>query len=151
MHIVRKAVVVACAVVLAAILVSCGEDGDSAQSKDAWQEEHADLIAAYEKDLDAAGDTINRGEKQATISACTQLSDDAKEIKDEALPVPNPAVDGPLRQSVDIALTAADNCIQGGRTTEEHGARRVEAAMKELTDAHRKFLEAKAAIEAWED
>jgi hypothetical protein len=151
MHIVRKAVVVACGVGLAASLAGCGGDGDSAQSKDAWQEEHAALIAAFEKDLDAAGDTINRGEKQATISACTQLSDDAKEMKDEVFPVPNPAVDGPLRQSVDIALTGADNCIQGGRTTEEHGARRVEAAMKEITDARQKFLEAKVAIEAWED
>ncbi len=139
------------AAVLAAAMVACGGGGGGENSKAAWQRKHGDLVTAFEKDLDAAGNTINRGEKQATISACTQLSDDAKEMKDEDFPVPNPAVDGPLRQTVDIALTAADNCIQGGRTTEEHGARRVEAAMKELTEARQKFLQAKAAIEAWED
>ena len=137
-------------VLLLGTLVACGGD-DGTDTKAGWQKEHGDLVIAYEKDLDAAGDTINRGEKQATISACTQLSDDAKEMREEVFPVPNPAVDGLLRQSVDLAVTGADNCIQGGRTTEEHGARRVEAAMDELTDAHQKFLEAKAAIEVWKD
>ena len=151
MRIVRKAIVVACGIGLAVTMAACGDDGASGQTKDAWQKEHADLVAAYEKDLDAAGDTINRGEKQATLSACTQLSDDAKEMKDEVFPVPNPAVDGPLRQSVDIAITAANNCIQGGRSSAEHGARQVESAMKELTDARQKYLESKAALEAWED
>ena len=151
MRIVRKAAVAACGVGLAAALVACGGDDGSVETKDAWQDKHGDLVAAYEKDLDAAGDTINRGEKQATISACTQLSDDAKEMKDEVFPVPNPAVDGPLRQSVDISITGANNCIQGGRSSAEHGARQVEAAMKELTDARNKYLEAKAALEAWND
>jgi hypothetical protein len=139
------------AALIVAALAGCGgDDGGGTQSKSAWQREHGDLFAAFEKDLDAAGDTINRGERQATISACTQLGDDAKEMREEVFPVPNPAVDGPLRASVDLAVRAADNCVQGGRTSAEHGARQVEAAMRELTDARQRLLEAKAAMDAWQ-
>lgn len=151
MRIVRKAAVIACGIGLAATLVGCGGDDEGVKTKAGWQKENGDLFAAFEKDLDAAGDTINRGEKQATISACTQLSDDAKEMRSDVFPVPNAAVDTALRQSVNLAVTGADNCIRGGRDTSDAGARQVEAAMKELTDARQKFLEAKVAMEAWED
>ena len=144
----RRVVLTVAAVAVAASTGACGGK-DDATTKAGWQKKNGDLVAAYEKDLDAAGDTINRGEKQATLSACTQLSEDAKEMRNEVFPVPNSGVDGPLRASVDLAVKGADDCLQGGRNTAEAGARQVEAAMKELTDARQKFLEAKAAIEAW--
>ena len=146
----RKACALTAALAMAVTLAACG-GGDDASSKDRWWKKHGDLVGAYEKDLDAAGEAIGRGEKQATVSACTQLSDDAREMKDEVFPVPNPAMDAPLRASVDVALTGAGNCIQGGRSSAEHGARQVETAMKELRDARQKYLEAKEVFEAWQD
>lgn len=144
----QRGTVVAVALLVLAAAPACGEDDDTT-TRAGWRTEHADLVAAYEKDLEAARDTINRGERQATISACTQLADDATEMRSEVFPVPDPAVDVPLRQSVDLALQGADDCIQGGRSSADAGARQVEAAMKEIADARQRYLEAKAAFEAW--
>jgi hypothetical protein len=136
--------------VMAVGLGACGgdDDGGGAANKAEWEQEHGDLVAAFSRDLDATNNTINQGERTATINACTQLRDDAQEMKDEVFPVPNQAVDGPLRRSVDLAIQAADNCIQGGRSAE--GARQVEAAMREINDARAAFDEAQTAIDAWE-
>ncbi|MCA1692353.1 MAG: hypothetical protein LC733_09190 [Actinobacteria bacterium] len=133
---------------LALTLVACGGDGDeSGSSKREWQAEHRDLVAAFGRDLDATTMTLNQGEKTATLSACTQLADDAKEMRDEVFPVSNKQVERPLRQSVDLALMASDNCLKGGR--DPGGARQVEEAMRQVADARRAFQEAEGAISDW--
>ena len=134
---------------LAIALGACGGDGGGgASNKAEWEEEHGSLVAAFSRDLDATNNTINQGEKTATLNACTQLRDDAQEMKSEVFPVPNEAVDAPLRRAVDLAIQASDNCLQGGRSAE--GARQVEAAMREINDARAAFDEAQAAIDAWQ-
>ena len=144
----RRAAAIVGVVVAGAALFACGGDDDEAlTTRSGWQSKHGDLVAAFEKDLDAANDTISKGEKQATISACTQLSEDAKEMRSEVFPVANPAVDVPLRKAVDLAVQGADNCIQGGRSAA--GADQVEAAQRELADAFNAFRDAKAAIDTW--
>jgi hypothetical protein len=142
----RMTMVLAIAIGLAA----CGgdDDGGGAATKAEWEEEHGDLVAAFSRDLDATNNTINQGEKTATLNACTQLRDDAQEMRSEVFPVPNDAVNGPLRRSVDLAIEAADNCLQGGRSAD--GARQVESAMAQLNDARSAFNEARAAIDAWQ-
>lgn len=129
-------------------LVACGGDGEGGSSKSDWQEKHGDLVAAFARDLDATATTINQGERTATLNACTQLADDAKEMRDDAFPVPNKQVERPLRQSVDLALMASDNCLKGGRDPD--GARQVEEAMRQLKDARAAFQEAQAAISSWQ-
>lgn len=136
-------------VVIATGLGACGgDDGGGAASKAEWEDEHGELVAAFSRDLDATNNTINQGEKTATLNACTQLSDDAKEMRSEVFPVPNEAVNTALRRAVDLAIQASENCLQGGRSAE--GARQVEAAMRELNDARAAFAEAETAIDAWQ-
>lgn len=127
--------------------VACGGNGEQANTKEGWEKEHGDLYAAFRRDLDAAGDAVNQGEKTATLGACTQLAEDARELRSDALPVPNPAVDGPLRRAVDLAITAAQHCIAGARAAE--GARDVEAAQRELPRARQALAEVDAALTAW--
>lgn len=133
---------------LALTLVACGGDSDEGgSSKREWEAEHRDLITAFGRDLDATTMTLNQGEKTATLNACTQLADDAKEMRDEVFPVSNKQVERPLRQSVDLALMASDNCLKGGRHPD--GAHQVEEAMRQVADARRAFQEAEGAISDW--
>ena len=142
-----RALVATMAVVAIAACGGDGEDDGAATSKQDWERKHGALLAAFGRDLDAANTTISQGEKQATISTCTQLSDDAKEMRNEVFPVPNPQVNRPLREAVDRAIDASENCIRGGRNPE--GAHDVEVAMDQLKAARTSFAEAQAAIAAW--
>jgi hypothetical protein len=141
----RKAVAVL--LMATAALAGCGGDDGDPQTKAAWEKEHGELYSAFRRDLDAAGDALNRGEKNLTLGACTQLAEDAREFRAEALPVPNPAVDGPLRRAVDLSNTAAQHCIAGARAAE--GASDVEAAQRELPEARKALSDADAAFTAW--
>ena len=143
---VGKAAVTAVAAALM-VLAACGDDGGgSAGSKAEWEEEHGELVAAYSRDLSVALNTINQGERTATLNTCQQVKDDANEVKSTALPVPNSAVDGPLRSAVDLGIKAADACIQGGRNTD---ARAVEAAQRDFGAARQAMDDAEAALKAW--
>lgn len=141
----RGAVLVLVLVALSA--AACGGDGGGGESKDDWYGEHRELISAFSRSLGDGLNTINQGERTRTLSTCTQVIDDAKEVQEKALPVPNPAVDGPLRKAVDEAIKAGENCLKGGRQTD---ARAVEAAQVQFTDARKAMDEAEAAINVWE-
>ena len=142
---VRKAAVLATAAVIT--LTACGGgDGGGTDTKEGWQDEHGELFEAYSRDLSAAGNTINQGERTLTISTCQQVIDDAKEIKAKALPVPDSAVDGPLRTALDMGIKAGEECLTGARNTD---ARSVEAAQRDFAEARKAMDEAEAAYKAW--
>ena len=64
---VGKAAVLATAAVIG--LAACGGgDGGSSDTKEGWQDEHGELFEAYSRDLSAAGNTINQGERTLTIN-----------------------------------------------------------------------------------
>ena len=117
--------------------------GGGASSKEEWEDQNGSLVEAYSRDLSAAVNTINQGERQNTINTCTQVKDDANEVKSTALPVPNNAVDGPLRTAVESGIKAADACLNGARNTD---ARAVEAAQRDFAEARKSMDAAEAAI-----
>jgi hypothetical protein len=135
------------AMAAALALAACGDDGGGADTKAGWEDQHGSLLASFRRDLDAAGDAVNRGERAVTLGACMQLAEDARELREEALPVPNPAVDAPLRRAVNAAVTGAEHCVAGARAAE--GAHDVELAQKELPEARQALREADAAYTAW--
>ncbi|MEW6152551.1 MAG: hypothetical protein AB1673_00980 [Actinomycetota bacterium] len=144
----RRTFRVVAAVAAAVMLVGCGDGGGegAATNKAEWEAQHGELVAAYSRDLTAVLNTINQGERTTTMATCNQVIDDANEVKEKALPVPNAAVDTALRKAVDIGLSAADNCLKGARNTEAHA---VEVAQREFAEAREAMDEAEAAIEAW--
>ncbi len=146
----RRVGLTAVILVGAVLLGACGGgDGGGGDSKEAWQEQNGDLVDAYSRDLSDALNTINQGARAATTGSCTQVKDDGTELRKEALPVPNPAVDGPLRKAIDLGLSAADHCLKGAGGSAEHGAREVEAGQREFADARKAMDEAEAALKAW--
>jgi hypothetical protein len=144
----RRWAAVALVIAGATVLAACGGEGGDDNSKAAWQEENGDLVDAYSRDLSDALNTINQGERARTTGSCTQVADDGKELREKALPVPNAAVDAPLRKAIDVGITAAEHCLQGARAA-EHGADRIEAAQREFADARASMDEAEAAINVW--
>jgi hypothetical protein len=144
----RAAAVAALAAAALITLAACGggDGGGGADSKEEWQDEHGALVDAYSRDLSAAVNTINQGERQSTINTCTQVRDDAMEVRENAFPVPNSAVDGPLRSAVDFGIKAADSCLTGARNT---NADAVEDAQRDFAEARKAMDEAEAAIKAW--
>ena len=141
-----RTVAVLSAALAVVVGTACG-GGGGGTTKEAWRKEHGRLVAAFGRDIDAAGTALDQGERSTTIGACTQLSEDAKEVRKEALPVPDPASDAALRRAVDTAAKAAASCLQGARSGQ--GADAVEAAQREIADARRAIDEADAALAAW--
>ncbi|MGH9224642.1 MAG: hypothetical protein ACRD2W_12890 [Acidimicrobiales bacterium] len=142
----RRAAAVAAAALITLAACGGGDGGGSADSKEEWEDEHGALVEAYSRDLSAALNTINQGERQNTINTCTQVKDDAIEVRENALPVPNSAVDAPLRSAVDFGIKAADSCLTGARNTD---ARAVEAAQRDFAEARQAMDEAETALKAW--
>lgn len=137
----------ALAAMAAVTLAACGGDGGSEDTKEGWQDEHGSLVAAFSRDLTDALNVINQGERTTTLNTCTQVQDDAREVRDSALPVPNAAVDTALRRSVEAGLRAAENCLRGGRET---NADAVEEAQRQFAEARQAMDEAESAINVWE-
>jgi hypothetical protein len=135
--------VAAAAVTAAVTVAACGGGGGGGDTKAGWQKKHGPVIQSFSRDLGDAQNNINKGERSATLSSCTQVSEDAKEVRKEALPAPDPAVDADLRKALDLAVKAAADCLQGGRDVQ---ARAVEAAMAELNDARASLDKAQAGI-----
>jgi hypothetical protein len=130
----------------ALVLAACGDD-DGGSTKPSWEKEHGDLVTALGRDIDDAAAALGRGERNVTLGACTQLSDDAQEVRSEALPVPDSTVDAALRRAVDLAAKAAASCIEGARNPQ--GGASVEAAQREITDARQAMNEAETARRSW--
>lgn len=130
------------------VLAACGggDGGGGADTKEGWQDKNGDLVDAYSRDLSVALNTINQGERTATISTCNQIIDDAKEVRSQALPVPEAAVNTPLTKAVDTGIKAAESCLTGARNT---SARDVESAQRDFAEARKAMDEAEAAIKAW--
>ncbi len=144
----RLRVSMAAALAAVALLAGCGGESESAgaTTKEEWEEEHGELVAAYSRDLTAALNIINQGERTATMATCNQVTDDAKEVQQTALPVPDPAADGALRKAVDVGLKAAESCLAGARATQAHA---IETSQKQFAEARAAMDEAEAAISAW--
>ncbi|MFP5317250.1 MAG: hypothetical protein ACLGI2_03030 [Acidimicrobiia bacterium] len=136
------AAVVACGLVLGA----CGGGEEGAASKEEWLEEHEALVNAYSRDLVDAVNVINQGERQATVASCTQVNDDAREVREEALPVPNAAVNTHLTKAVEVGIEAAQACLRGARET---NADAVEEGQRLFAEARKAMDEAEAAIDDW--
>lgn len=140
----RIGVAAIAAVVL--VMLGCGPSGGPGVSKAAWERGNGELVAAYSRDLDDALDNINQGARAVTVGSCTQVADDAKELGDQAFPVPDGAVDAALRKAVEAGRAAAASCLAGSRGG---GARDIERAQAEFADARRALDAARAAITAW--
>lgn len=134
------------AAMMVLVAAGCGgDDGGGATSKAEWQKQHGALVQAYSRTLDDAINNINQGNEN-TQGSCTQAGEDARDIKSEALPVPNATVNAALTRSADAAIKASADCIRGARQTD---ARAVEAAQASFKEARTAMDEAEAAIEAW--
>lgn len=127
-------------------MTGCGGAGGPGDSKAAWERGNGELVAAYSRDLDDAIDNIDQGARAATVGSCTQVADDARELENQAFPVPDGTVDAALRQAVDAGRAAAASCLAGSRGG---GARDIERAQGEFADARRALDAAQAAITAW--
>lgn len=145
---VRGAAVLAAGIGIAVGLTACGGGGGKAKDKAGWQKDNSALVASYSRDLDDAINNINQGARDKTTGSCTQVSEDGKELRKDALPVPNAAADAALRKAVDTGIQAATDCLAGARE-QNQGARTVETAQREFTDARKAMDDAEAAIKAW--
>lgn len=144
----RWAVLVpAMATVAAALLVGCGDDGGGGTaSKEEWLEEHETLVNAYSRDLSDAVNVINQGERNATMASCTQVVDDAREVRSEALPVPNAEVNTHLTKAVEVGIEAGQACLKGARET---SADDIEEGQRLFAEARKAMDDAEAAIDDW--
>ena len=146
----RRLAAAALAVTAAVLLPACGGgDSGGGTSKAAWQKKNGALVSAYSRDLSDAVNTINQGQRSATTGSCQQVTDDANDLKKQAIPVPNSAVDTPLRKAIDLGLSAAGHCLKGAGSSGSEGAREVEAGQKDFADARKSMDAAEAAITAW--
>ena len=138
---------VAALVASAALLGACGGDGGGGTaSKEEWLEEHEALVNAYSRDLVDALNIINQGARQETVASCTQVQDDAREVREEALPVPNAAVNTHLTKAVEVGIEAAQACLKGARET---SADDVEEGQRLFAEARKAMDEAEAALDDW--
>lgn len=137
---------VAVVVAAAALLGACGGGEEGAASKEEWLEDHEALVNAYSRDLVDAINVISQGERQATVASCQQVTDDGREVRSEALPVPNAQVDTHLTKAVELGLDAAENCLKGARET---NADAVEEAQRLFAEARKSMDEAEAALDDW--
>ena len=145
-----RLVLTSVAVVAATLLSACGGgDSGGATTKAAWQKKNGDLVAAYGRDLTDAVNTLNQGQRAATTGSCTQVADDAKDLRSKALPVPNPTVDSALRKAIDAGIAASDRCLKGAVETGSQGANDVEEAQRQFATASKSMDDADAAIKAW--
>jgi hypothetical protein len=62
-------------------LAACGGGGDGKATPAEWKKKQGDLVAAYSRDLTDAINNINQGSRDNTLSSCTQVSEDAKEVR----------------------------------------------------------------------
>ncbi|HEX2048694.1 MAG TPA: hypothetical protein VHF27_13080 [Acidimicrobiales bacterium] len=136
------------AVLLALVLGACGGDSEegAATNKAEWEARHGPVINAVSLDVDAANDALTKGDRAVILSSCNQLQEDLADAQD-ALPVPDPAVDGSLRAAIDSIGKATPTCLQGARIANDNHL--VEQAQREMKDARTKLDEAQQAIAAW--
>lgn len=137
---------VAAVVAVAVSLGACGGGEEGAASKEEWLKEHEALVNAYSRDLVDALNVINQGERQATVASCTQVVDDAREVREEALPVPNAEVDTHLTKAVEVGIEAGQACLRGARET---NADAVEEGQRLFAEARKAMDEAEAALDDW--
>lgn len=128
-------------------LAGCGGDGGGGTaSKEEWLEEHEALVSAYSRDLSDALNVINQGERTATMASCNQVIDDAREVREEAMPVPNAEVNTHLTKAVEVGIEAGQACLKGARET---SADDIEEAQRLFADARKAMDDAEAAIDDW--
>lgn len=142
----RRGRVAALVLVVGVLVAGCGGNGGGATTKEGWLEENEALVSAYSRDLVAALNTINMGERTATMASCNQVSDTAREVRQEALPAPNAEVNTHLTKAVDLGIQAAESCLAGARETQAHA---IEEAQRLFADARKAMDDAEAAIDDW--
>ena len=137
------------ALTFAALLgVACGggSDDGAATNKADWEKKHASAVKVVSDDIDRSVQALNAGQRPVVLSECTQLKDDLVDAK-KAVPVPDPAVDGALRNALTATETAMNTCVEGGRVASD--ASIVEKAQREMKVAREQYDAAQKAIEAW--
>lgn len=135
----------AAVVTLGAAAAGCGGGGGDSSSPASWKKEHSTLVGAFSRDLSDAINNINQGQRETTVASCTQVSETAKEVKKDALPAPDSAVDLALQSAVDNSIKGGDNCLKGARET---NARAVEEAQRNFAEARKALDQAETAIQA---
>lgn len=138
----RRLVVV---LVLAVVLGGCG-GGGGGSARERWEHRNAENVATFSDDLDAAQAALTNGDRQTILRSCTQLSTDVKEFRPKAIPVPDAAVDAPLRTALDRSEGGAADCLAGSRVSD---AAALERAIPTLREARGALDTAQAAIKAW--
>jgi len=138
----RKLVVLMAVVV---VLGGCG-GGGGGSARQKWDDKNAENVATFSEDLDAAQAALTNGDRQTILRSCTQLSVDVKDFRPKAIPVPNPAVDAPLRTAFDKSESGATDCLAGSRVSD---AAALERAIPTLREARGALDTAQAAIKTW--
>jgi hypothetical protein len=107
---------------------------------------HGAAISAVNTELDFARSALDKGERDAILSACTLLNDDLVEAR-KAVPAPNSSVDAALRKGLDAVTLGASDCLQGARVASVASLN--ERAMAELTTARADMDAVNQAIANW--
>jgi hypothetical protein len=127
-------------------VAGCGKS-TSPTTKAGWTKDHGASVATLSTQLDFARSALDKGDRQAILSACNLLRDDLADTR-KALPVPNAGVDTALRQALGSVTTGVADCLQGARVASV--ASIVERAMAELGDARTRLDGANRAIASWQ-
>ncbi|MFN2606968.1 MAG: hypothetical protein ABR511_03580 [Acidimicrobiales bacterium] len=142
----RKAAAMMTAAAAMVALAGCG-GGSGGTPKERWTSKNGSNVSTFSDDLDAAQSALTNGDRPTILRACNQLTADIKSFRPKALPVPNGAVDGPLRVAFDKSGSGADDCLAGSRVSD---AAALERAIPTLREARASLTTAQDALTAWQ-
>ena len=135
------------AVGLAAVLGGCGggSTATTASSKAAWTAKHGPAVAALNRDLQTARDTLSTLQRNDILDYCNQLKDSLAEAR-KGLPVPDPTSDTNLRTALDAVGAGADDCVSGARGPD---IPQLEKSFRELREAATLMDVANRTLDNW--
>jgi hypothetical protein len=132
---------------MAAAIVACGGSSrPKVLTKPEWTARYGAAVSAVGTQLDFARSALDKGQRDAILSACNLLHDDLGPAE-QALPVPNLTVDAALRTSLNDLSTGVEDCLQGARVASV--ASITERAMAELARARTELDTANRDITNW--
>lgn len=126
-------------------LAGCGDGGGTAGSLAQWEERHGGSVAALDRELAAADAALDAGDRDAILDACNLLDGAVRDVRDEALPVPDTTADEALQAAVADIDAATEACLSGGRSG---AAADVEAAMALVDEARESLTRARSVLDA---
>ena len=136
-------------VVMALVAGACrsGSAGTKvAANRSGWVKDHGADVMAVSRDLDAARQAVDKGDRPVILSTCNQLQDDLAAAR-KGLPAPDPSVDSALRAGLDAVAAGVPDCLQGARLASQASV--TEKAQAKFNDARPKMDAVDKAIADW--